>query len=300
MKLVRLLLLLATAALVAGCGSATRIAYNNGDLAVRYMADEYFDLRAEQAELARAQIARFHAWHRREELPQYAAFFQGMAERVGRGLQREDVLWAIDGVKARLRAVAEHGVAEATPVLARLDDANLAALERKLAANNEKFAREFLSGDAKSQARARARATQKRFEDWIGTLTPTQEALIAEFSAAGLQGDRVRFEDRQRRQGELLAILRAERSSPDLERRVRGYFVAWEEARSAEYARQAKAWEARLVALILELDRSLAPAQRERAVRRLEAYANDFLVLARDGQPADAARVSLPQPQPGG
>ena len=55
-------LLLALASL-AGCSGA-RLAYNNADTLVRWMADDYFALVGAQKEDFSARLARFHAWHR--------------------------------------------------------------------------------------------------------------------------------------------------------------------------------------------------------------------------------------------
>jgi len=44
--------------------------------------------------------------------------------------------------------------------------------------------------------------------------------------------------------------------------------------------REDKRWDEGLVQLIVDLDRSLSPKQREHVVRRLSDYAEDFAVLA--------------------
>ena len=95
----RWLLVLAAAAALAGCGTVMRVVYNNGDFALRVMANEYFDTSGDQSEILKAQLARFHEWHRREELPAYARVFQGAAERAARGLTPEDATWAIVSVR---------------------------------------------------------------------------------------------------------------------------------------------------------------------------------------------------------
>lgn len=286
----RTVLALGLALALAACGGVARLAYNNGDVALRFVADDYFDLQGEQREVLRAQLARFHTWHRREELPHYAALLGGAAERLEKGLDREDVLWAIESVRARYRATVAQAAADAAPLLATFGPDNFAALEKKLAAGNEKFAKEFLSGDAASQQRARAKQLAGRFEDWLGSLTPEQEALIARFVQAQPDMNRIRLEDRRRRQAEFVALLREYRTSPALTERLREFLVHWERDRGAEHRRAAREWEARLVALVLEVDATLTPQQRRHAVRRFAAYAEDARVLAQQGQsPAASA-----------
>lgn len=284
--ILRIALLLLAAAALSGCGSAMRVAYNNGDIALRFIAHDYFDLHGEQSDLLKVQLARLHAWHRREELPRYAAMFNGAADRLDRGLARADVTWAIAAVRERYRVLVEQAADEAAPLLATLRPDNFAALERKLADNNEKFAREFLAGDASKQARARAKRLTGLFADWLGDLTREQEALVAEFVQLQPELNRIRFEDRRRRQHEFVALVRAHQKSPDLAARLRDYLVHWERDRGPEHRRMARDWEERLVTLIVDMDRTLTPKQRAHAVQRFARFADDARILAREGRAA--------------
>jgi hypothetical protein len=271
---------------LAGCGGAVRIAYNNGDLALRFLADDYLDLHGEQQEVLKAQLARLHVWHRRQELPQYASLFSGAAGRVEKGLTRADVEWALAAVRARYRTLVEQAADEAAPLVASLGPDNFRALEKKLAASNEKFAKEYLSGDAAKQARAREKRLSGMLEDWLGDLTAEQEAMIARFVLEQPQLNRIRLEDRRRRQAEFVALLREHRRSADLTARLRDFFVNWERDRGAEHRRLAQEWENRLVTLIVAVDDSLTPRQRRHFVQRLDAFAEDARVLAQQGRPA--------------
>jgi hypothetical protein len=274
------------AAALAGCGSIARIAYNNGDLALRLMAYEYFDLQGEQQEILKAQLARFHEWHRREELPAYAGMFQSAADRVARGLAREDVLWAVAAVRARYRSTVAQAAEEGAPVIATFGPDNYAALERKLADNNQKFVKEFLAADQAKRDRARAKWLAERFEFFMGDLTDAQRALIARFVQSQPQLTEVRLDDRKRRQQEFVQLVKEHRSSPALAERLRSFFLNWEHDRGPEHARLAREWEDGLVRLALDVDRTLTADQRQRAVERFESLAEDCRVLARQGQPS--------------
>ena len=99
-----LFLLLALAGL-AGC-SGTRLAYDNADTAVHWIADDYFALEGAQDEDFRARLARFHAWHRSEELPHYSALAASAGAKLAEGLTQQKLQWAWDEVIARYRRMA--------------------------------------------------------------------------------------------------------------------------------------------------------------------------------------------------
>ncbi|MCZ7566824.1 MAG: DUF6279 family lipoprotein [Burkholderiales bacterium] len=265
---------------LAGCGSVVRIAYNNGDFALRMVADDYLDLRAEQARLLDASLARLHAWHRREELPRYAAALEDAAERVARGVTAEDIVWATDTVRARYRALVARAIDESLPLAAALTPDNLSALERKLASGNRKYAAEYLSADAAAAQRARADAIAGRVEEWLGQVSAEQRRLIAAYVQAQPQHLALRFEDRKARQREFVRTL-GERALPARQRdRLRALFLDYESGRTAAYARSSAEWQRRLADLVLDIAASATREQRDHAADRLRRYAVDFRLLA--------------------
>lgn len=296
MSRLRLFALACAALALAGCGTVVRLAYNNADYALRVAAHEWFDLHGEQSDLARVRIEAFHAWHRRNELPAYERLFEGAADRVARGLSREDVLWAIEAVRARYRVLAEQAVEDVVPVVATLTPANFKALERKMAEGNERLENDVLKIDPAKRDRNRFKTIAGRFEEWLGPLTPEQEELVRGFVRGGAAMVPVMLEDRRRRQRELLRLLETYRARPELRERLTSYVLDVERGRGAEYARLAQAREAELVQLVLALDRTMTPKQRTHAVAKLRRYARDFEVLAGEGRagPQGGLRTAAP------
>ena len=94
---------IATAAamiLIAGC-TAMPLAYNNADLLVRLRGHQYFDLQGQQEKDFNLRVARFHQWHRTEELPHYESLFRTAGQRIAHGLTKDDVQWAIEALRER-------------------------------------------------------------------------------------------------------------------------------------------------------------------------------------------------------
>jgi hypothetical protein len=288
----RWLLVLAAVAALAGCGTVMRVVYNNGDFALRVMANEYFDTNGDQEVVLKAQLARFHEWHRREELPAYSQLFQGAAERAARGLGAEDVTWAIASVRSRYRQVVAQAAEDGAPVIATFKPDNYAALDRKFAEVNAKFTKDYLAGDQAKRDRARAKWFEERVEWFVGDLTEQQVAIIHRFVQSQPRMNEVRLADRKRRQQAFVALIRQYQSSPQLAERMREFFVHWERDRGPEHARLAREWEGGLSQLVVELDRTLTPEQRAKLVGRFESLAEDSRVLARQGRPPVETRAA--------
>ena len=279
-------LLLAIGALGLAACSATRVAYDNADTMLRFMASSYVDLDAAQSDDLTRRIARFHQWHRANELPLYAALLRSASQRAAAGITAEDFAWGLASVRSRYRRFAAKAAEDAAPVLATLAGTQLLALERKFAENNEKYAKEFLSSDDNERRRKQLRRMLERFRDFAGELTADQETRIRSFALAHERHVALRFEDRQRWQRDFVAALRREHRPEELGRRLADMFERPELRRSEEFIREDARWEEDLGRLIVDLDRSLSPTQRAHVVRRLSDYAEDFSVLARSRKEA--------------
>jgi hypothetical protein len=275
----RIALALAALGLLAAC-TMVRVAYNNADTALRVMAQEYFDLWSEDGTELRAQIARLHEWHRREELPAYAELMQGVAGRVAAGISRADVEWATAKGREHYRTFVTRAADEAAPLLVKLGPEHYTALAKKMADNNLKFAKEFLGEDPAAREKARVRRVATYIEDWTGSLNDAQLARVTATVRAFPRLAEVQLASRQARQQELLALLKRNRSVAELTPALRNYFLDWELRRGSEYGRMAADWETQITTMLVDLDRTLTPEQRSRAVKRAVQFAEDFRVLA--------------------
>ena len=276
---------------LAACGGATRLAYENGDAWVLVLTDRYLNLEGGQWQLARAAIRRFHAWHRRTELPRYAALLQSTAGRVERGLTRADVEWAIQNLRIRYAILVDAAIRESAPLLRVLDADNIAALEHRFAAEDRKRIRETLSGDVAKRERARVLGIVKRVEEWTGPLSGAQQEIVRRFVRATTDRPRQAQEHRSRKQRELVALLArdeapANETNPE---QLRSFFVSWEAERRIEQ----REFDARFVEFILELDRTLTASQRAHAIGRLSRYAEDCRQLSRGSSSAANAASAL-------
>ncbi len=272
------ILCLAFGCALAACGGATRVVYESADAPLLFAANQHLGLEGDQWKLARAAIARFHAWHRRNELPRYATLLADAAARVQRGLGRADVEWAMQSVRTRYAALVDAAVRDALPVIGTFDAENVATLERRFAQEDRKRVRERLSGDPARRERGRVTAIVKRFEEWTGPLADAQVDLVRHFVAATAEQPQHDHDLRLRRQRELVALLDrgvTTDSAPSADA-LRSVLVAWGLERTPE-----RRWrDEQFVQLVLALDRSLSDGQRARVVERMKAYAGDARALA--------------------
>jgi hypothetical protein len=274
-------LLLCAALLLAGGCSTVRIVYNNLDAVATWMAHDYFDLDAAQRDEFARRFERLHAWHRREELPEYIRFLKTIRQRTARGLRADDVLWVVDGLKQHYARIAAHSAADAADLLATLTPAQLASFRLQLVKSNRKFRETHRSDDGETARRkAFERRALEQLHDWVGPLAEAQEKQVIGLLQVPLV-DELRHRDRLRRQREfftLLALRHGDRA--EFTRRVRDWLVNWESGRNAADARLVDAaWQVR-AGYYAAVDRLLTAEQRRHLLYRLQDYIDDLSALS--------------------
>jgi hypothetical protein len=275
--------LLLAVAWLAGCSGA-RLAYNNADSVVRWMADDYFAFEGAQEADFKARLAGFHAWHRSEELPHYSVLMTSAGDKLADGLTAPKLLWAWESVKGRYRRMAAYAAAELAAVLTTLQPAQFERLDKKFAESDTDFAKKYLKGGEAEQRERRDKRNLDLMREWFGDLSDAQEAQLKTSSAKLPLLYQLRLQNRQRRQGEFVALLKTYRSPAELEPRLKNWLTEWDEGASPEYRRASELHRELYIQMLLELDRGLTPAQRAHAVTRFYEYAEIFKALAEQGK----------------
>ncbi len=268
------MLLLAAALLASGC-STVRFAYENADAYLRWKAGTYVDLQAEEADELDDRIEALHAWHRKNALPKYAHLTHEASRRFADGISRADLDWGYDAVRGQARETLRKAAELAAPMLDRLTPAQVAQIERRFADENRQFRRDFLRGSEHDRRRKRAGFVIDRLEDWVGKLSQSQLERVREYAERMPLIDEFRDRERKRLQREVLATIRARQAQARLPEQI----ANWDRGREPAFVSALGAWRDQYFALLVDIDRSLSPEQRGRALAQLRRYAEEFETL---------------------
>ena len=278
------------AVLLAGC-SMMRVGYGHLDTYAAWKAGEYFDLEARQKDEFLRRFNRLHEWHRHEQLPEYAAFLAQARKRLERPLQHEDVEWFMDGIKVRYARIVARAADDAAALLFTISPAQLDALQQQWDKDNRRFVREQrLAGSIDDIKRARARRTLAHAREWVGSLTHDQEQRIIAMSDALPLTERLRYEDRLRRQREFVQLMKQRGTDRhQFAATLQQWLIDWDKRRAPEYERRYAEWLAQRVRMVIEIERMLQPHQRATLSGRIEDYIEDFTRLAQRSHARTAA-----------
>ena len=280
-----LLLALFAALLLQGC-SAVRLGYGNADSLARWWIDQYLDLSPEQDALTRERLARLTAWHRKTQLPDYVTLLrQGKAFAAGQP-KVSDTLALGDELIRRVRTLAEHVTPDVADLMATLTPAQIDRMAARYAEKNAELAREMrLAEGEAAQHKATYKRLLERAEFWLGDFSNEQENTLRRMIEAQDPAGQFWYEERLRRQRELLDLMR----QVQLERPPRERIIALLRDYTARFnlppepARQARAQATRLAAaeLTVAILAMATPAQRAHARQKFDDLIHDFTELSK-------------------
>ena len=281
----RLLLALATALLLHGC-SAVRLGYGNADSLARWWIDQYLDLSPEQDALSRERLAKLFAWHRKTQLPDYVALLrQGKAFAAGQPTAN-DALALSDSVIRRVRVLAEQATPDVADLMATLTPAQIDRMAARFAEKNADLAEEMRLADGEAaQNKERYKRVLERAEYWLGDFSNEQEDTLRRMIEAKDPGGQFWFDERLRRQRELLDLMRhVQRERPPRDRIIallRDYAARFD--LPADPARLARALAMRRASaeLTVAILAMATPAQRDHARQKFDGLIHDFTELSK-------------------
>lgn len=274
--------LLAVASLAGGC-SMTSFGYGVIPTWAMWQLDSWLDLDDDQRALARARVDQLHVWHRTQQLPQYAAFFRAVDDKVRSGMDVDDMARWRRQVVAAWQPFAREAAPAVADLLMSLKPEQIARLRTKMVDANRKWVREHTGSDEKVLA-ARHKRYAERAEFFFGDLTREQLHALRGDVAALPPNDGVMLAERQARQQRLLALierLHQERPAPETARKwSEAYLLTlWE---SPDRGRQAAIEQASRAsdALSVGVWSRTSEAQRRHLSGKLREFAEQATVLA--------------------
>jgi hypothetical protein len=286
----------ALALLLAGC-SVVRLAYGQAPTLAYWWIDGYIDLDEAQSVKLRDGLDRWFEWHRRAELPRYAALLARAQREVMEPSLSPDQLCAWrDEATRRLDAALDEATPMVAALMLTLTPEQIRHMDRKLAKDGAELKRDFASPDRAERARASFKRTLERYENLYGKLDDAQRTRLGELLAASpFDADRW-LAERERRNRDLIAMLNsvsaagrdadAVRANAQAQAAVRA--IAERQLRSPrpEY----RAYQERLTqencALASAMHNLTTPAQRQHARNKLKGWEDDVRLIAAGGSPA--------------
>ncbi|HEY2629042.1 MAG TPA: DUF6279 family lipoprotein [Usitatibacter sp.] len=283
MKRVFAIALACAACLLATACALGKIAYSNPPFAYKeappalaWMVGDYVDLSGEQKDLVRDRVHAAFAWHRAEEIPQYKQFCERMLSEAADGISVDEARGASKELRGYYERTLEHVIPDIADLLVRLDSEQAAYLEGRFAKDNQKMVHEAESGTVEERNAARAKKYVGHLEEFVGTLSPAQRAIVARHLQNYDEATQLRLADRQHRQTETLRMVRNHVSREAMIAGLHTLLIDSPSWRNPEYRRKLAARDEDLFAMISELSATFSQPQRTHLETRVRGFIHDM------------------------
>ncbi len=274
---IALLLALSTLTFTA-CG--TQFAYNRLDWLMHRYVSSQVTLDAAQSRELRAYLDEFFDWHRRHELPRYAAFLERVADATEQPLSRDQLEIGRREVEEFMHASVSQGAPDVARWLRSLRPEQVGEMFGNFAVKSRKSRAEACERDPEERRADNVERFVDNVERWTGRLRSSQREMIAtrlaQIPLEECGEERFAVSERHT----FREIVDEYRSRPDFAQRITVFVTRPENRGDAEYRRTFEANRERFLALIVDINHSLSAEQRDRSVRRLRALAAELRALA--------------------
>lgn len=265
--------------------SAIKLGYQQLPTLSYWWLDSTVSFSGNQTPAAKEAIDKLYQWHRREELPSYAALLQRTAELSAGPVQPEQLCRVIDEVQTRLDTLMRQAVVQAAPVAMALGPRQLSHLARQWERQNEEWEKEWLQGDSEARMERRLDKALSRYNSFYGELNTAQINLIKTQLTQSAWTAEWGRRDRQRRQQDLLSTLQritqSNLTQAQAEAQLWGVWQRWLQPPDAGQRAVVQSLSQRACENLAQLHNTATSEQRVRVSRRLRAYERDLLDLNR-------------------
>ena len=265
-----------TVALSLGACSRMGLAYRNLDVIIPWTLSDYLDMNGEQKGWLDERLKEHLSWHCTTQLPGYLDWLDRLQTMIATN-QVTDAGLQARAVEAR-QAIAESArqiTPSAIELLQGLDDKQVAEMNDAFAKDQRKRQEQYLKPPLDQQIKDRAERMEKRLNDWLGPLTPSQKQRVSAWSKALGEQNTQWLANRAHWQKQFSAAV-AQRQSPEFPQRIETLLVDRERLWTPAYREAFATTEAQARALFVDLMAESTPTQRQRLLTKIEGVRKDF------------------------
>ena len=273
--------MLALAALVSAC-SAVKIGYNQSPALAYWYLDGYADFTDAQSLQVKADLSRLQAWHRQTQLPAYADLLHKLQPVMLANISPAQACEVVLDVRRKLVAVSSQAEPAAVALAGSLQTEQLLHMQRKFARGNADYRKNFIDDTPGAIRTRRYEQALSRAEMLYGPLDSQQRKHIGQLVDQSGFNALLAYAERVRRQQDLLQTLRTSAPGNPAAARVDLHALIDRviESPDAAYRGYLEKITHEGCLAIAELHNSTGPAQRQKALKVLKGYEQDFRSLA--------------------
>ncbi|MFJ7793466.1 DUF6279 family lipoprotein [Pseudomonas sp. NPDC096950] len=268
--------LLLTITLALGACSRMGLAYRNLDVIIPWTLSDYLDMNGEQKGWFNERLKEHLSWHCTTQLPGYLDWLDRLQAMVETNQVTDEALKArTQEAKQAIAQTAKEITPSAIELLQGLNDQQVAEMNDAFAKDQRKRQEDYLKPSLDQQIKDRGERMDKRLNDWLGPLSPTQQQRVTAWSKALGDQNQQWIANRVHWQKQFSAAV-AQRQSAEFPQRIEMLLVNRESLWTPAYRQAYANTEAQARGLLVDLMAESTPEQRQRLLKKIDGVRKDF------------------------
>lgn len=277
------LAVISTVVTLSAC-TMTRFGYEMLPWYMMWRIERYIPLNDTQRGQVSRRVDELHDWHRKTQLPRYAAKLEQATVHLAQPLAPDQVVLWREDLLAFWEPIADRLAGGLAELALTLQPAQIDRLARRLDREAGELRTDYAPADLIARTEARAKRWADRMETLFGRLDPAQRAEIRALAERFPSDENTWIDERLMRGRDFVTLLRRiEAEKPDqaiAEQWARDYLRGLFESRDPERRARISVSNAsndRLTAMMIN---TATPAQREHMLKLIRGYQSDFVRLS--------------------
>ncbi|MDN3222558.1 DUF6279 family lipoprotein [Pseudomonas nunensis] len=268
--------LLVTITLALGACSRVGLAYRNLDVIIPWTLSDYLDMNGEQKGWFNERLKEHLSWHCTTQLPGYLDWLDRLQAMVETNQVTDEALKArTQEAKQAIAQTAKEITPSAIELLQGLNDQQVAEMNDAFAKDQRKRQEDYLKPSLDQQIKDRGERMDKRLNDWLGPLSPTQQQRVTAWSKALGDQNQQWIANRVHWQKQFSAAV-AQRQSAGFPQRIEMLLVNRESLWTPAYRQAYANTEDQARGLLVDLMAESTPEQRQRLLKKIDGVRKDF------------------------
>jgi hypothetical protein len=263
--------------------STLQLAYNYAPGLIASRMNAYLNLDETQQAQLNQELVTFAAWHD-ETLPHYTSTLNQWANRLSKPepFTGAEILAIQETIEQHLQTLGERTALQLAPLLVTLGPQQIKQLESKFKESNAEYVADFLKNpESPSSINKRHARLTKRFEEWLGSLSPQQKNILIAVSDKRAPIIEAWYRERNLRQQALIQLIQSQHNAPpaQAQQAFEDYLQSLNRYREPMLNEQRDTLRLEWAQATAEVLNIASPEQKRSLQKKLRSYAQDFAAL---------------------
>lgn len=267
--------------MVSSC-SSTRLGYGFLDTYILWKIDGYVSLTQEQKKFTKAGINDFHTWHRKEQMPLYAAYMEQLKPKLNNtNLSGKIIHKETDELQKLLDESINYLMPTLVELAFSLSDDQIIELDRNLEKKRKKYTKQYVSVEKNKLYKKRIDDLCKYMDPFFGRYTSQQKEWLDIWAQQLINYEERMVAQQENWSANLLSALKNRTTKPVLHAQLKEIVLYrtdnWEPELNAILDKN----QAQTYDLVATLVKSQTTKQRDKMNKKLDKYVSDFQHLSK-------------------